>query len=571
MTLAHYDSQRQLYKLISRWLPALCMALAMLPFAGVAADAPVAACDAAESDHGPVQSRMFAERTLNLIEVVQRGEAEWQALREAAICGDPQARDYLESQVDAGSAGLYSLAALIAAGGRDVTELAAAIGRAGLNSNESSNLLTIAYGWMVGVRAQMLPSRAVAETEWAVRSKDKQLAQAGWEMRAVFQHPEAVEIRAQRLTDCAAGIIPGINAFDGCVESNERFTASTSTLVQRWGSASPKEREWLTAWAQPNKASQKFLLEQLLNEPPDVQQAILVNALTARSGSGELAIKGALMLLQQALDEPSRRPDAVRIDFTTDYAEGDFGLRAYAERYPSVFQSAFDELVTYPDATELMKQLAALDHPWLATQAGIWLMRHDVGDAGRHGLRYTLEEDALPSAHILRKLAPPIYNGELPASMRALFADVLDRGAMGKWGALAVVDLEPMLSDPAVAAGVVQRITNLPAQIEELAGQFSPNSELRLQFDAVPGLGDELQAGEWALKALARTNPAAVDACIDSYAQASNDVWRAFALNMAKISGRDERAHALALTLVNSKWPAIAEMASKIMDITPAD
>lgn len=546
----------------AHWRAALITLALVLPLAVWAAEAP-AACDL-ESVGLPVHSRMLSDHLLEWMEPASGDADLWRSTRASALCGDAQAIARLREEPGNGVTGMLALVTLINLGDRELTELPSALGTSGLSDDHSAVMLSIGYAWMVAEHVTLSVQAAVADTQWAVDSKNPDLSEAGWELRAVFQDPIAVERRGQRLADCAAGADAHVASFHGCLTASEQFTASKATVTRRWNDAPPKERQWLTLWAAPTESTAQFFLDQLLQQTQAVQHSIMANALGPHSENPSLAIKGALLLLQQALDDPGRRPEAIAIDFSSDYGEAGFGEKAYGSDYPVVLQAAFDELATYPDVAEPMKRFAALDHPWLATQAGFWLFRHGHGDAGRTALRYTLEADGLPPVRVLGLLVP-INDGELPNAARTLFVDVVLDGMLGKWYALAEDGFKPLLSEPEIVDLLRQRVASIPGRVKRIHGAFKPYQPMQEQMQGIPGLKDEMQALEWVVRALVPTNPAAVDDYIETFASESEDPWQAIAMTLAANTGRSERAQTLAQGLTESPWPAIAAQAKEVL------
>lgn len=518
-------------------------------------------------EQAPLQSPRFSEQLLVQLQMSEAQAQDWRERWTATLCGDVQARLELTSRLGSGGDGLLALVALIDAGERSPAQLPQAIAAAGLSPAGSATLLRTAYGWMLAVGVRLSVTEAVAHTEWAIGSADPQLAQAGWELRAVFQHPPAVTRRAELLFACAdaAANSKPEQAEASCLAYDERMTASTAILRRYFDAASPKARRWLTLWVDRSEPSQRFLLERLPEQTASVQQAILEEALGPLGANPALAIQGALLVLEQALDTPQRRPPAVPIDFSADHGEGVFGWRTYGDDYPFALAAAFDELATYPDASRLMQALAALEHPWLATHAAMWLIGHDQYQAGWHGLRFALEADGLPPATVLRRLVPGVAAAGVLDARRQVFLAVLEDGALGKWNAVANQDFAVLLSDPQIAGRALRRMQAIPARAEALAGVAWQQTSGEAQALLLPELVEEIQAVEWAIRTLNKVDPEKVDHCIDAFAAHRGELWKVIAFGIATETGRVRQARKLAAELADSNWDAVAERARAVL------
>jgi hypothetical protein len=477
-------------------------------------------------------------------------------------CGNADAIVELESLADSFDYAVSATGALMLAGRRTPDQLLDALGKSSMPAAAKTRLLDTRTGWLANETARSSRERIVRHTSWAMNSTNKSLVRAANDLRALFSDPIVLHQRAERLMACATG--PAGDAGANCLNRSELHTGSLEEIRLRWPNANDREKIWLARWSRHLAENQRFLLDRLPDEAPVVQYEILVESL-GNQESGNCAIQGALVILEQALAVSERRPPAVAIAFNTDFREGYFGVDAYAVEgsYPTHLQAAFEELATYPDAGSLMKGMAALDHPWLATQAGIWLARHGSEQDAWYGLRFTLDEDGLPSDSVLGKLLS--YDDEISPAIRALFIAAIDYGGTGKWRVFANRRFAALLNDQLVANRVLNRIAHLPAETEALGLDTSLNDAIIAPLREERLLKRELRAIYWA--ALSNPiDPAAGARYIDALAALDAPLWRLFAMTVATELGEVTRAKKLAVSLLNSGSSKVRAEARRVLD-----
>lgn len=482
-----------------------------------------------------------------------------------AACGDEDASaelTLLSSQPETG-VGLLATAVRVEVSSVPPTQLLKAIAVAEVSETQRAQLLEIASIWLVQLGSEVAPGEVLAATDWTQRSADSDIVHAGQDLRAMYGDQAAAHSRAARLLACAT--VHG-TLGERCLAWHEMHTADLSLITSRWPLATPEQKYWLAIWSNRKADSQQFFRKQLPHEDSRMQYQILAEPL---GRGGELPynrILGALVVIEQALEEPERRPPSVSIDFANDYNGGWFGVRAHEadESYPMALQAAFDELITYPDASDLMKELADLDHPWLSTQAGLWLMRHGRFDAAMHGLRYTLEEDGLPPQSILQQLTPS--SNSVPESLNTLFVATVDQGGLGKWKALANEYWSMVANSPQILERIVARGRNLPALVDAVGMSFPPDQDLQASASMDPRFREELDAVQWAAEMM-RPLPDTLDRYINAFATQRSPIWHAIAMAMAYEMGRTEQARLMARELIHvSPWQRVRDQAALILE-----
>ena len=549
---------------LSRYLISACLAVTLVSstWAAEALDATYS-CAVGTEDFS-FHARDFLSLTARMIEAPDAADAVLD-LYALSACGDEDAAaelSLLASQSEAGS-GLLATAVQVEVSRVRPTQLLEAIAVASVAEAHRAELLEIASIWMVQLGSEVVPTELLAATEWTQRSADSDIARAGQDLRAMYGDQEAENSRATRLMACAS--LHGMLG-ERCLAWHEMHTADLSLITSRWPSATPEQKYWLAIWSNRKADSQRFFQKQLPHEDSRTQYQILTEPL---GPGGELAynrILGALVVIEQALDEPKRRPPSVSIDFANDHNGSWFGIRAHEadESYPMALQVAFDELTTYPDASDLMQALADLDHPWLSTQAGLWLMRHGRFDMAMRGLRYTLEEDGLPPRSILQQLTPS--SGRLPESLKTLFVATVNQGDLGKWKALANEYWVKAAESPEVLERIVARGRNLPALLEAMGMSFPTDQDIQASASMDPRFREELDAVQWAAEMM-RPLPDVLDRYINAFATQRSPIWHTIAMAMAYEMGRTEQALLMARDLIHSSpWQRVRDHAKLIIE-----
>ena len=480
-------------------------------------------------------------------------------------CGDADAIATLKPFLNQPDTALLAAYLLLDAGQLQSTELLHALERAPLPLERKADLLETAADWPVLQNAKTSAASIIRSTEWAIVSGNEKLARLASELRAMHGDDAAITARADRLQACAE--IPDGGIGMDCLGMHELHTAPFSLIEARWDAASMPMRFWLARWARRAPDNQAFLLERLPAEHSKVQYQILIEAMEGGE-TREYAVKAALALIQQAATQPYHRPRAVSIDFSTDYREGMFGIQAYesGEDYPIALQAAFEELATYPyeDAGNAMLTLVLQDHPWLATQAGIWLVRHGQAQLTTHALRYTLEADGLPPESVLSRLHPLSSNDDIPHGTRELFLATIENGALGKWKAFAESPYDTLLDDPGVTETIMVRIARLPSRIALEGIDTTLDENIIKRMEAHREFQYELNAYEWAMRASSQHSHL-IDRYLRAFEANSKPIWRAFAMAGAMELGRMDVAQRIAPDFIDAPLPQLQAEARKIL------
>ena len=478
-------------------------------------------------------------------------------------CGEEASTLALKSFTEQPGTPLLATALLADAGQLAAIEVLAPLERAALPLDQKAELLRMIAGWP-SLRDGSAPSGLVVErTKWAVNSGNKQLARVANELRAMFGDDNAIAARADRLMACAER--PDGDIGSDCLGMHELHTATFSAIEPLWDTTTMPQRHWLTLWARRTEENQSFLLARLPDEGSKLQYQMLTEVMQGGE-SNEYAIKAALTLIQQAATDANRRPRNLAIDFSHDYREGMYGLAAYesGEDYPLALQAAFDELTTYPfeDAAESMRKLVQLDHPWLATQAGIWLFRNGQADASFGPLRFTLEQDGLPPGHVLSRLNTD-GTGSSPY-LRELFLHAVTSGDLGKWEAFARTPFDSWLKDPETFDAILARVARLPTIVGRAGVDTTLDEGFENRMQSQNALRQELHAIEWAVKT-SMNHPERVDRCLDALAVNDASFWQAVVLSIAANVGRTDVVNRIAPKFLDSPLPALRDRARKLL------
>lgn len=494
-------------------------------------------------------------------------------------CGDADAIATLKPFLNQPDTGLLAAVMLVDAGQWNAIELLGALERAPLALERKAELLEMAADWPSLRHSEVPAATIVRRTEWAFTSGDEKLSRIANELRAMHGDAAAIAEREERLMSCAE--LPDGGIGSDCLGMHELHTAPSSLIETSWGSASMPQRFWLARWARRTQDSQAFLLSRLPAEDSKVQYQILIEAMEGGE-TREYAVKAALALIQQAATDSSRHPRNIPINFSKDYREGMFGIAAYepGEDYPITLQAAFDELATYPyeEAASAMQALVLQDHPWLATQAGIWLVRHGHARLMQHALRYTLEDDGLPPVSVLNRIHPiasseststctrelVISSGNIPPGTYELFLSTLENGALGKWKAFAEPPFDTLLDDHGVIEAIMSRIARLPSQIALEGIDITLDAGFESRMKAQQELKHELEAYVWAMKASGQ-RPNLIDRYIHTFEANRKPMWQALAMAAAMEFGRKEVAQRIAHDFVDAPLTPLRAGARKIL------
>ena len=481
-------------------------------------------------------------------------------------CGDADAIATLKPFLDQPDTELLATVMLVDVGQRDAMELLGALERAALPLERKADLLEMAADWPSLRKADVSAAAIVRRTEWAFTSGDERLSRLAVELRAMHGDGAAIAGRADRLMACAE--LPDGGIGSDCLGMHELHTAPRSLIQARWGSATTAQRVWLARWAQRNEELQTFLLANLASEASNVQYAILTEVMQG-GGLPVNAIKAALIVVEQAAIDIQRRPPAIPIDFSSDHRERMFGIAAYeaGENFPLALQVAFDELTTYPDARNVMRTLASLDHPWLATHAGMWLVRHGHAESAMHALRFSIEDDGLPAESVLARTIPG-GDGISPELME-LFLASLRTGRLGKWNVFATSPFQSRLEDPAVVEAILTRIAALPERTADAGIDVGLDQGFPAriqQQDRDRSFKHETDAFEWAAKAL-KGRPDLLDRYLQAFAANDAPFWRVIAMSMATELGRMEVARTFAPEFADSPLPPLRAAARKVLGV----
>jgi len=478
-------------------------------------------------------------------------------------CGEDASTRALKSFAELPDTALLATALLADAGQLAAIEVLAPLERADLPLDQKAELLRMIAGWP-SMRDGSAPSGLVVErTQWAVNSGNEQLARVANELRAMFGDDNALGERADRLMACAKRLDGDMGS--DCLGMHELHTAPFSVIEPLWDTASMPQRHWLTLWARRTQENQSFLLARLPVEDSKLQYQMLTEVMQG-GDSNEYAIKAALTMIQQAASDANRRPRNLPIDFSHDYREGMYGLAAYesGEDYPLALQAAFDELSTYPfeDAADSMRKLVQLDHPWLATQAGLWLIRNGQADASLEPLRFTLEPDGLPPRHVLSRLGAD-GTGSSPY-LRELFLRAVADGDLGKWEAFAHKPFDSWLEDPETFDAILARVALLPMTVERSGINTTLDEGFEARMQSQNALRQELDAIEWAVKT-SLNHPERVDRCLDALSVNEAPFWQAVVLSIAANVGRTDVVKRIAPKFLDSPLPALRDRARKLL------
>ena len=478
-------------------------------------------------------------------------------------CGEDESTRRLQLFAEAPGTALLATALLADAGQLAAIEVLGPLERAVLPLDQKAELFRMIAGWP-SMRDGSAPTGLVVErTEWAVTSGNKQLVRVADELRAMSGDDKGIAARADRLMACAER--PDGNMGSDCLGMHELHTAPFSAIEPPWDTASMPQRHWLTLWARRTQENQSFLLVQLPAEDSKLQYQVLTEVMQGGE-SNEYAIKAALTLIQQAATEANRRPRNLAIDFSHDHREGMYGLAAYesGEDYPLALQAAFNELTTYPfeDAAESMRKLVQLDHPWLATQAGLWLIRNGQADSRIGPLRFTLEEDGLPPRHLLSRLNT---DGTGSASyLRELFLRAVADGDLGKWEAFAHTPFDSWLEDPETFDAILARVARLPMIVGGAGVDTTLDEGFEARLQPENALRQELDAIEWAVKT-SMNHPERVDRYLDALSVNQAPFWQAVVLSIAANVGRTDVVNRVAPKFLDSPLPALRDRARKLL------
>jgi hypothetical protein len=482
-----------------------------------------------------------------------------------ATCGDADAIAELEFQAGLADSVMSATGALTLVGKRSPIEFLDTLSQFALPDDRKAMLLSALGGWLIKDAVEVARADIKWHTAWAISSKNENLANAANDLRALFGDSTALQHRVDRLMDCANGSDDDIG--HDCLGREEFDSGPLAEIQSRWPTATVAERTWLVRWSRHVGENQSFLLAQLPNESSQVQYQILIEALPGPD-SNEYAIQGALRVIEQALARAERRPANVPIDFDADYSEGYLGIKAYEQSggYPAALQAAFDELTTYPDATGVMAGLADLDHPWLSTQAGIWLMRHDDESVGMHALRFALDKEGIPAKGVMDRLIP--FAETVPPAIRNLFLRVVDQGGMGKLEVFASHPFDPLLHDPEVNQHILDRIARLPVEVESMGLDITISEGLVPRLMEKPQFREEMRSIRWAVRSSAY-DPVLARRYVDALAALDAPIWKGFAMEAASDVGDTERARKLAREQLDSPSQEVRQEARRILDGKP--
>lgn len=478
-------------------------------------------------------------------------------------CGDADAIAAIKPFLQQPDTTLVASAMLVDAGHLDALELFGAIRNTPITLERKADLFQLAVDWISRSSTKTSAEIIARRTAWAMASGNEKLIRLAHELRAAHGDEAAAAARATRLMACAEDEDGGVG-FD-CLGMHELHTGALAEIEPRWNNASMAQRIWLARWARPTHESHVFFVTRLLSEEPRVQFAILTEALEG-GNTREFPIVAARHLLEQAATHVSRRPPAVAIDFSRDYREGMFGIAAYepGENYPLALNAAFDELTTYPDAADVMESLVVLDHPWLATQAGMWLVRHGQAETPMHALRYTLEDDGLPPQNVLARVLP---SGDgISLNVSELFRLALETGDLGKWRVFAESPFEELLHEPAIAEAVIARIDTLPQRVADAGIDVTLDETLRIRLQDRDDLEDELDAFGWVGKA-SKNNLEFGDRYIEAFRALDAPIWKAVAMMAAMELDQEETAKAIAWDLIDAPIQGLRVEARKLLEV----
>jgi hypothetical protein len=457
---------------------------------------------------------------------------------------------------------LVATAWLMEIGQRPASDLIAVIRNSTQPDDVRADLLRVTTGLMGQRKETLSPAKANHLVSWASIGSAK-LARAAQELRAVQQDPVAVLERGQRLLSCAD---EPKGAAGDCMGWHEYGTAQLPIIERLWTHANTAQRSWLARWSASRDANQQFFAKEILRSDPATQHQIMAGPLGAGGETPVHAIHAALALLEQALADPTQRPARLEIDFAKDDREGLFGIRVYQQQgYPSALQLAFEELRTYPDAHSIMRGLVALDHPWLATHAGLWLLQHGNADDARDALRFTLGADGVPSQHILGRLADALEPSS-PIIAELVWRAVSD-GHAGKWQVFANDRFEALLFSPKLRAALIQRVAQLPANAAAAGLDTTSDDGLRKRMNESRALREEMQAIDWFARTLYKREDKLPDEMVVPLSTQPVEIWQSFAMTFWFQTG-DPRAMNLAAALAESASPMIRKQAVSLVDGT---
>lgn len=247
-----------------------------------------------------------------------------------------------------------------------------------------------------------------------------------------------------------------------CLPVELRDTAALADIERIWSQANPAQQAALAMWAGKGKEGEDFFIRQLPGLDSGVQYTVLTQTLSNEHGTAA-RIRGAMIVLQQVLDDPNRRPPRSDLAYTLDANDMLVVLEPDATAFPPVLEEAFVELVTYPDAHALMLGLSKLDHPYLATYASVWLYDHGHDSEAFHGMRFAIDANGIPDLWVLDRLSE-----DRIAADHALIQRILEHGSDAALITLGPEKLVGALDDPAIRALAINRVIATPAAIRAL-------------------------------------------------------------------------------------------------------
>ncbi|WP_371282359.1 hypothetical protein [Dokdonella sp.] len=335
-----------------------------------------------------------------------------------------------------------------------------------------------------------------------------------------------------------------------CLGRHEYHAADIDQIASRWPDASLAQRRWLARWAKPSDPNRQFFVDAIAAADSETQYEILTSVLSLAHNRDGDRLKAALSMIEQVATDPSRRPARVMIDFATDHGEGMIGGKAYEDHggYPDGLDEAFQEVMTYPDLGPAMSAIAGLDHPWLATQAAFWFFFQGRIAEAMQAMRFTVDANGIPAPYIIKSIPVMTQNVALYGDW---FVQIVLRGELGDWNALARDEFVELLDQSGVRTALVERAKGIPDRARKAGIKLDADQALEVQVQTARGFRDEVQGVQWFVGEVSKKYPEDVALLAQTYAQEEEVPWQALAMVLWASIG-DSRALDLAHRLADS-------------------
>ncbi|MFA5685351.1 MAG: hypothetical protein WCZ65_12785 [Lysobacteraceae bacterium] len=455
---------------------------------------------------------------------------------------------------------LWATMGLIVHGRRDVADLVAQIPHSTLSQELQLGYLSslraaAPEAWLL---APTLAKRMHPALAWALTSDTPAIGQEAQRLLSRTGEPQAQQARVRELMACAEA-----GTELRCLEHGEGDTGQFPAIADHWERATTKQKIALAQWAAHNEENRQFLAAQLLSAEPWLQLAIFEGPLRDMP-DGVMRLGLAKALLNQALEDPTRRPPAIKFDADADSRDGLLGYRAFGEAYPAGLDAAFGELLTLDDddTRQLYRAFDQLDHPWLTTMAGMSRLNHEPDADALHLLRHVLDEDGLPALHVLEK----IDRGPGLASYTPLVLAIVREGNAEKWELLSRLYAPRVELKGEVLSAVQQRVAELPQRIARMDLDLSLDAGVEARVEANKEVFAEIPASVEFARHLADIDAAAVATVGRELAASPQTIIQMIGITLLAHAG-DPQAAELIDAFAEHPDPRMRESATEMAEI----